>query len=77
MISAATSERTRGDLLAAFASAGVPAGPINDLAQVFADPQVIARGLQLDLGGIPSVASPIVIDGKRQVAERPSPPLPL
>ncbi len=77
MISAATGQRTRGDLLAAFASAGVPAGPINDLAQVFADPQVIARGLQVDLGGIPSIASPIVIDGKRQVAERPSPPLPL
>jgi crotonobetainyl-CoA:carnitine CoA-transferase CaiB-like acyl-CoA transferase len=75
-IAAATRQRSRDDLLAAFASAGVPAGPINDLAQVFADPQVVARGMQLDLGGIPAVASPIVIDGKRQVADRPSPPLP-
>jgi crotonobetainyl-CoA:carnitine CoA-transferase CaiB-like acyl-CoA transferase len=39
---------------------GIPAGPIQDLAQVFADPHVRARGLQLELpGGIPSVRNPI------------------
>ena len=43
--------------------AGVP-GPINDLAQVFADPQVQARGLRVELphplaGTVPQVASPI------------------
>jgi crotonobetainyl-CoA:carnitine CoA-transferase CaiB-like acyl-CoA transferase len=43
------------------------------VAEVFADPQVIARGLRIDPGGIPGIACPIVIDGKRQVAERPSP----
>jgi crotonobetainyl-CoA:carnitine CoA-transferase CaiB-like acyl-CoA transferase len=59
-------------LLAALAAAGVPAGPINNVAEVFADPQVIARGMRLDS---PGVASPIVIDGKRQVAERRSPRL--
>jgi len=66
--------RGQDELLAAFAAAGIPAGPINDLAQVFADPQVIARGLRIDPGGMPGVASPIVIDGKRQVADTPSPP---
>jgi crotonobetainyl-CoA:carnitine CoA-transferase CaiB-like acyl-CoA transferase len=66
--------RRRDELLAALAAAGIPAGPINDLAQVFADPQVIARGLRIDPGGVPGVASPIVIDGKRQVADTPSPP---
>ncbi|WP_114951212.1 CaiB/BaiF CoA transferase family protein [Sphingosinicella terrae] len=66
----------RDDLLAALAGAGIPAGPINDVAQVFADPQVLARGLRIDRGGIPGVASPIVIDGRRQVADAPSPPLP-
>ena len=53
----------------------MPAGPINTVADVFADPQVIARGMRVDLDGVPSVASPIVIDGKRQVAERVSPAL--
>ena len=54
---------------------GIPAGPINDVAQVFADPQVISRGMRIERGGIPGVASPIVIDGVRQVADAPSPRL--
>jgi crotonobetainyl-CoA:carnitine CoA-transferase CaiB-like acyl-CoA transferase len=67
--------RGRDELLQALAAAGVPGGPINDVAQVFADPQVIARGMRIDRDGVPGVASPIVIDGKRQVAESGSPPL--
>ena len=63
------------ELLAALAAAGIPAGPINDVAQVFADPQVITRGMRIAPDGIPGVASPIVIDGKRQVSEAASPPL--
>ncbi|QCB56694.1 CoA transferase [Sphingopyxis sp. PAMC25046] len=56
---------------------GVPAGPINDLAQVFADPQVVARGMRFRPEGasIDGVASPIVIDGERMVAHRGAPPL--
>jgi crotonobetainyl-CoA:carnitine CoA-transferase CaiB-like acyl-CoA transferase len=65
--------RRRDELLAALAAAGIPAGPINDVAQVFADPQVIARGLRIAPGGVPGIASPIVIDGERQVAGTPSP----
>ena len=42
--------------------------------QVFADPQVVARGMRIDPGGVPGVASPIVIDGRRQVAEGPARP---
>jgi crotonobetainyl-CoA:carnitine CoA-transferase CaiB-like acyl-CoA transferase len=60
----------------------VPAGPINTVADVFADPQVIARGLRLDLdapaaqgGTIPTVRSPILLDGAPLVADRPSPAL--
>ena len=37
------------DLLAALDAAGVPAGPINDLAQVFADPHVQARGMCVEV----------------------------
>jgi crotonobetainyl-CoA:carnitine CoA-transferase CaiB-like acyl-CoA transferase len=72
--------RERDPLLAALEKEGVPAGPINTIPQVFADPQVIHRGLNVALpeagGGIlPSLASPIVIDGVRQVAGRASPRL--
>jgi crotonobetainyl-CoA:carnitine CoA-transferase CaiB-like acyl-CoA transferase len=67
--------RRKEELLAVLAAAGVPAGPINDVAQVFADPQVEARGLRIEREGIPGVASPIVIDGVRQVAAAASPRL--
>ena len=73
LLSPAIALRRRDEFLAALAGAGIPAGPINDVAQVFADPQVVARGLRIDPGGIPGVASPIVIDGSRQVADTPSP----
>jgi crotonobetainyl-CoA:carnitine CoA-transferase CaiB-like acyl-CoA transferase len=72
----------RDALLAALEDAGVPAGPINSIAQVFADPQVQARGLRLDLaataargGTAPSVRSPLVIDGEPAAAETAAPRL--
>ncbi|OYZ96124.1 MAG: CoA transferase [Xanthobacter sp. 17-67-6] len=79
-IAAATATFTRDDLLARLEKAGVPAGPINDVAQVFADPQVQHRGMKAMLkeaggGEVPSVASPIVLDGKRMVAAKASPRL--
>ncbi len=68
--------RTRGrqEFSGALEAAGIPAGPINTVDAVFADPHVVARGLQLQ-GSIPGLPSPIVIDGNRQVAERSSPAL--
>ena len=56
---------------------GVPAGPINDLAGVFADPQVIARGMRFRPDGafVDGLASPIVIDGERMAAAGGAPPL--
>ena len=74
-LAAAIGQRRRDELLRALAAAGVPAGPINTVAEVFADPQVAARGLRLDFDGVPGVASPIVIDGRRPVAERGRPAL--
>lgn len=72
----------KADLLAGLEKVGVPAGPINDIGEVFADPQIVARGVKVDLpseaakaGSIPTVASPIVMNGVRQVAGRPSPRL--
>lgn len=48
--------------------AGVPCGPINDLEQVFNDPQVVARGMKMsmhrdDCGDVPLVASPLRLSG--------------
>ncbi len=59
-ITAKTSGWTKSDLLAACEAAGVPAGPINDMAEVFADPQIKARGMQIDLNGVPSVRLPVL-----------------
>lgn len=74
--------QSKAELLAGLEKVGVPAGPINDIDEVFANPQVIARGVRVDLpsaaakgGSIPTVASPIVMDGVRQVAQRHSPRL--
>jgi crotonobetainyl-CoA:carnitine CoA-transferase CaiB-like acyl-CoA transferase len=75
VLGALTRQRHREEFLAAMEAASVPAGPINTIADVFADRQVIARGLQQSIDGIPSVASPIVIDGVRQYAKRASPRL--
>lgn len=53
-----TASWAKADLLAACERDGVPAGPINDMAEVFADPQVQARGLALDMGELKGVRSP-------------------
>ena len=81
-LQALTGRFAKLDLLARLEAVGVPAGPINTIDEVFADPQVQARGVRVDLpsagardGTIPTVASPIVMDGVRQVAARPSPQL--
>ena len=81
-LSALTSAWSRADLLAKLESVQVPAGPINPLDQVFADPQVVYRGMQINpsseaakAGTIPGVRTPIIIGGKPMAAERPSPRL--
>ena len=71
----ATVLRTRADLLAACEAKGVPAGPINDMAEVMADPQVIARGMQIDTAGVPGVRTPIRYSDSELVLGRPAPKL--
>ena len=81
-LSALTTRFKREELLAKLEGSGIPAGPINDLEQVFADPQVVHRGLQLSLksdaakgGTIPGVRTPIVLDGAPMASDRPAPRL--
>jgi crotonobetainyl-CoA:carnitine CoA-transferase CaiB-like acyl-CoA transferase len=74
-LTAATQKWTRADLLAACEDAGVPAGQINDLAEVFADPQIVARQMQIAPGGIPGVRSPFRFSGADLSLDRPAPKL--
>ena len=77
-----TSKLTRADILAKLDAVNVPAGPINNIDDVFADPQVIHRKMQLALpseaapgGTIPGVRTPIIIGGEKMAHPRPSPRL--
>lgn len=75
----ATVFKTTAQWIELLETAGVPCGPINDLQQVFADPQVQARGLRLDLpnalgSSTPQVASPLRLSAT-PVAYRSAPPL--
>ena len=72
-IAAATASWTKQGLLDACHAAGVPAGPINRLDGVFADPQVVARGLRVELGGMPGVRSPFVFSDAELALDKPSP----
>jgi crotonobetainyl-CoA:carnitine CoA-transferase CaiB-like acyl-CoA transferase len=74
-ISGATKLRTRDDLLAACEANNVPAGPINDLSDVMADPQVIARGMQIELDGVPGLRSPFTFSDAELALHRPAPKL--
>ncbi|MBD9426187.1 CoA transferase [Pseudomonas sp. PDM15] len=71
--------KSTAEWVALLEEAGVPCGPINDLAQVFADPQVQARGLHIDMrngmGSVtPQVASPLRLSAT-PVDYRLAPPL--
>ncbi len=74
-ITAATRAWAKADLLQACEDQGVPAGPINDLAEVFEDPQVQARGLKISPGGLPGVRSPMTFSGADLALDRPAPKL--
>jgi crotonobetainyl-CoA:carnitine CoA-transferase CaiB-like acyl-CoA transferase len=77
-----TSKFKRQELLDKLEAATIPAGPINELDQVFADPQVVHRGMKLDLknpaakgGTSPGIRTPIVLDGAPMASDRPAPRL--
>lgn len=74
-LTAATVLRSRADLLAACEAKGVPAGPINDLADVMADPQVQARGMQIELDGVPGIRTPVQFSDAALALHRPAPKL--
>ncbi|MDB4077997.1 CoA transferase [Amylibacter sp.] len=54
---------------------GVPAGPINTLEEVFNDPQILHRGMKIDLHGVPTVKNPITFSDMEISYDKPSPNL--
>ncbi|HEX2543542.1 MAG TPA: CaiB/BaiF CoA-transferase family protein [Ramlibacter sp.] len=78
LIKQVTVTRSTSEWVALFETVGVPCGPINTIADVFADPQVRARGVEMRMdhpaaGSIPLVASPIRMSGT-PVQYRTAPP---
>jgi crotonobetainyl-CoA:carnitine CoA-transferase CaiB-like acyl-CoA transferase len=74
-----TAQRYTADWVQALESAGVPCGPINTIDRVFSDPQVLARGLRVEMqhpvgGTVPVVASPLRMS-ETPVEYRTAPPL--
>ncbi len=72
-------KRSTAQGLALVEAAGVPNGPINDIAQVFAEPQVKARGVKIEVehpvaGRLSMVASPMRFSGT-PLEHRTPPPL--
>jgi crotonobetainyl-CoA:carnitine CoA-transferase CaiB-like acyl-CoA transferase len=72
--------RTTTAWVAAFEAAAVPCGPINTIDQMFADPQVLSRGLQIGLTRddgvqVPGVANPIQFSGTPVGYEKAPPKL--
>jgi crotonobetainyl-CoA:carnitine CoA-transferase CaiB-like acyl-CoA transferase len=81
-LSGLTRKFKRDDLLEKLEAVGVPAGPINDLDQVFADPQVKHRAMRINpdseaakAGSIPGVRTPIMLDGEPMASPNPAPRL--
>jgi len=74
-----TIERDAADWIRALEAAGVPCGPVNNLAEVFTDPQVLAREMKISLphpvsGAVDLIGSPIKME-KTPVAYRNAPPV--
>jgi crotonobetainyl-CoA:carnitine CoA-transferase CaiB-like acyl-CoA transferase len=79
-LSASLASRTREEVLGGLEKRGVPAGPINTVADVFADPQIKYRGMRVDLplpqgGTVPSVRTPIQFSAAELSLGRASPRL--
>ena len=80
LLESLTVQRSTAQWIAALEAVGVPCGPINDLAAVFADAQVAARGLRVEQRGaggtrIPQVASPMRLSATPVAYDAPPPQL--
>lgn len=79
-IEAATRTRSTAEWLDRFHHEGVPAAPINSVDQVLSDSQVTHRRMVLSLdhptlGKLPTLGSPVKVDGRMEIETRPAPRL--
>ncbi len=80
-LTARTRELESAEILERLEAVVVPAGPINSVAEVFEDPQTIARAMRVDLpssdtaGVVPCVRTPINYSRSRLALEQASPSL--
>ena len=75
VIGEAFSAMTRQELVARLDGADVPCGPINSIPEALRDPQVEHRGLRIEVGGVPQVASPFRFREAPIAYHRPPPAL--
>lgn len=75
LLSDVTTTRLRADLIAALEDAGVPGGPINSVSEALAEPQLVARGLQIAPEGIPGLRTPIQFSRSGLETDRAAPAL--
>jgi crotonobetainyl-CoA:carnitine CoA-transferase CaiB-like acyl-CoA transferase len=75
VMEAKTREWKRDELLEALEKVGVPAGPINTVADVFEDPQFVHRGMKIEPDGVPGLRTPITFSATPLSLDRPSPKL--
>jgi crotonobetainyl-CoA:carnitine CoA-transferase CaiB-like acyl-CoA transferase len=73
MIEARTKSFGRDELLGLLEARSVPAGPINTVADVFADPQFQHRGMRIDPQGVPGMRSPMVFSDAALATSRRAP----
>lgn len=75
LIEGATGARDRDALIDALGAAGVPCGPINDVAEALADPQVSAREMVVAPEGVPGLRTPIRFSRSGLTLDRAAPAL--
>lgn len=80
MVAGRVADWERDALLAALEDEGIPAGPIHDVAEALADPQIAARGMVLEMARtdgarIPGLRTPILFSDADLSLGRPSPEL--
>jgi crotonobetainyl-CoA:carnitine CoA-transferase CaiB-like acyl-CoA transferase len=81
-LATAIAQRPREALLKSLEAQQIPSGPVNSIAEVFADPQVVARAMRIDLpapyaagASIPAIRTPIVFSAAPLALSRPAPRL--
>ncbi|TCU07609.1 CaiB/BaiF CoA transferase family protein [Rhizobium sullae] len=75
LIADKTRLRPKAELIAALEKAGVPAGPINTVAEAINEPQIQARELRIDPAGLPGLRTPILLSRSPLALDKAAPVL--